>query len=345
MTSILTVSAAVPTLPPTGWIAWWYFSRYFQNIASTPVAQAPTTTCGSDSIIIGFYTTPGLTFLTPQCRNISQILSSYASNIGIGTAANVAHKLSVAGKIRVTTQTVVGDTDDTVATKKYVDDNAGGGGGPVNFSCPAGQFVSGFSSTGAPLCTGPSYLYNWEVNTWWVCSLTCGGGTQNRTVRCKRNDGYYVSDAFCGVEPKPVDTQACNTGTCGYRIQNFTTGARKGYVNSPLWIHSRCVVTNVWADWNDKTAYNLGGSDNANWSIGISDEWGGSPAYANVMCTDPMMGWSPTDGELCTYVGLPGIRKGAGCYVGTYYSDRYSTYLNNITNSAGRWWAGVGTPP
>ncbi len=130
------------------------------------MAQAPTTTCGSDSIIIGFYTTPGLTFLTPQCRNISQILSSYASNIGIGTAANVAHKLSVAGKIRVTTQTVVGDTDDTVATKKYVDDNAGGGGGPVNFSCPAGQFVSGFSSTGAPLCTGPSYLYNWEVNTW-----------------------------------------------------------------------------------------------------------------------------------------------------------------------------------
>lgn len=350
VTSTLSVFASVPTSPPpsSSAPAGGYFSQYFTNLKSTPTPIAPTVTCSVDTVIIWFETTNLSTLFKPRCQNFSDLLSrwlsTYVGNLGIGTAANATHKLSVAGKVRATVQTVASDSADTLATKKYVDDNAGGGGGPVNFNCPPGQFVSGFSSTWAAICTGPSYLYQWEVSAYGACSVTCGGGTQSRVVRCKRSDGFYPDDSYC-AETKPDVSQACGTLACGYRITNFTTYGWGGWRANPLWVHKRCVATNVWADWNDKTQYSLWGSDNANWSMGISDEWGRNPAYANVMCTDDFPGGSLTDGVLCTHAGRPGIMKSGWCYVWTYYSDRYSTHLNNITNSVGRWWAGVGTPP
>jgi len=48
----------------------------------------------------------------------------------------------------------------------------------------------------------------WTVGAWGNCNKTCGGGTQWRTVECPT--GYN-----CTKNPKPIDSQSCNTQSCG----------------------------------------------------------------------------------------------------------------------------------
>jgi len=55
--------------------------------------------------------------------------------------------------------------------------------------------------------------YTWEAGSWGSCSLTCGGGTQTRSVVCRRSDGQTVADSFCGGG-KPATSQACNEQAC-----------------------------------------------------------------------------------------------------------------------------------
>lgn len=61
----------------------------------------------------------------------------------------------------------------------------------------------------------PIWTYSWEVGAFGACSTSCGGGTQTRTVTCKRSDGLTKADNFCwDVGTKPATSQVCNTQSC-----------------------------------------------------------------------------------------------------------------------------------
>jgi LruC domain-containing protein len=54
--------------------------------------------------------------------------------------------------------------------------------------------------------------YSWRTTVWSACSDSCGG-TQTRTVECRRDcDGVAVADSFC-TAPKPAISQACGSSS------------------------------------------------------------------------------------------------------------------------------------
>ncbi len=59
----------------------------------------------------------------------------------------------------------------------------------------------------------PCYNYAWQVGEYGACSATCGDGTQDREVKCYRNDQVLMADEYC-QEAKPATNQACNLGSC-----------------------------------------------------------------------------------------------------------------------------------
>ncbi len=60
------------------------------------------------------------------------------------------------------------------------------------------------------------WSYSWKAGQWSDCSVSCGGGTQTRSVTCLRNDGQTVADSLCTkyVGGKPSTSQPCNTQGC-----------------------------------------------------------------------------------------------------------------------------------
>ena len=65
----------------------------------------------------------------------------------------------------------------------------------------------------------PVWEYSWVTGTWTACTVACGGGTQTRTVSCKRNDGLNKPDIFCNsLALKPAAQQACNTHSCNLDV-------------------------------------------------------------------------------------------------------------------------------
>lgn len=59
----------------------------------------------------------------------------------------------------------------------------------------------------------PCYSYSWQVGGWGGCSVSCGVGTQYRSVWCQRSDGATVDNSYCGGG-MPGGSQACDMGSC-----------------------------------------------------------------------------------------------------------------------------------
>jgi hypothetical protein len=78
--------------------------------------------------------------------------------------------------------------------------------------------ADGFCGGGKPATSqacdaGPCYSYSWQTGGWGGCSVSCGTGTQYRSVWCQRNDGATVDNAYCGGG-MPAGSQACDMGSC-----------------------------------------------------------------------------------------------------------------------------------
>ena len=78
-----------------------------------------------------------------------------------------------------------------------------------------------------------TYAYAWVSTEWNACSLTCGGGTQTRSVICQRNDQTTVADSFC-TGTKPIATQSCNSQACPVLVNGVCgTSHAKQFASAP----------------------------------------------------------------------------------------------------------------
>lgn len=59
----------------------------------------------------------------------------------------------------------------------------------------------------------PPESYEWEIGNYSSCSKSCGGGIRTRTVVCRKNDGTVADSNLC-PQPKPQESETCNTHPC-----------------------------------------------------------------------------------------------------------------------------------
>lgn len=61
--------------------------------------------------------------------------------------------------------------------------------------------------------TAACATYRWVLGNFGTCSVSCGGGTQTRTVVCYDSSNAAVADSLCAA-PKPITSQSCNSQAC-----------------------------------------------------------------------------------------------------------------------------------
>ncbi|KAJ8019731.1 A disintegrin and metalloproteinase with thrombospondin motifs 20 [Holothuria leucospilota] len=83
----------------------------------------------------------------------------------------------------------------------------------------------------------------WSTGSFGPCSVTCGTGTQTRTVECTNDDGV-VPDVNCDVDLKPVSSQECNDGPCGSAYW-FTGPFRTCSIRCGIGIQTRQVYCQI----------------------------------------------------------------------------------------------------
>ena len=201
------------------------------------------------------------------------------------------------------------------------------------------------SSSQSQTCnTNACATYSWQTGSWGTCSKTCGGGTQTRTVSCKRNDGVTVSSTYCSGT-KPATSQTCNTQscvsyswytgsygtcstTCGTGSKTRTVYCRKSDGSSvsdsycsgtkpTTWI--MCTDNSNCADCTNKTRTlgPMAGSGSCTVSFGTG--YIGDTSYKK--CTTPFVGASFCAKAKCTSsgwqndssFGIGGMSWGSGC--------------------------------
>ncbi|KAG7235807.1 hypothetical protein INR49_002194 [Caranx melampygus] len=72
-----------------------------------------------------------------------------------------------------------------------------------------------------------AYVLSWKTGEWNACSVTCGGGSQIRSVQCISHDASgprVVDDAICAAYAEaPPSLQTCNMQKCAeYRVSRWS---------------------------------------------------------------------------------------------------------------------------
>ncbi len=98
----------------------------------------------------------------------------------------------------------------------------------VTITCPDSDCINVLSSVKITECysagcsgaTCNTYTYYWYTGSWGTCSAgECGGGTETRSVYCRRNDGTNMGttcDVYpgCACSTKPSSSRSCSAGSC-----------------------------------------------------------------------------------------------------------------------------------